>query len=106
MVWWRSVDLDHVHVVLSTAAARRIHLRSPAERETIGSVTGRYAYCRVGFDTFVPSNHSLQCLEADCGPITIFSDPIAASGHRGRPLLYALDDWAAAATVVQLHFAT
>ena len=106
MVWWRSVDLDYLHVVLSTVAARRILVRSRAELETIGSVAGRNACCRVGLDSFLPSNHSLGCLEADCGPITIFADSTATSSDRGRPLLHTLDDGAVAAALVQLHFAS
>ena len=105
MVWWRSVHLDDVHAILSTTPVGWILVRSLAELKTISSVTGRNAYSHFVFDSFVPSNYALQCLEAYIGAITIFSDSIAAAGHRGRPLLYALDDWAAAAALVQLHFA-
>lgn len=31
MVWRRSVDLDHVHVILSASAARRLYVRASAD---------------------------------------------------------------------------
>lgn len=106
MVWRRSVDLDHVHVVLSASAACRLCVLAFAERETNRSVTGRDTYRHVGSIAFVSSDHSFQCLETDCRPITFLADSVAAIGDRGRPLLYALNDRAVAATVVQLHFAS
>ena len=98
--------MDHVYVVLSASAARRLYVRASVEHETDVSVTGRNAYRHVGPVSFVPSDHSFQRVETNCKPITFLTDSVAAIGDRGRPLPYALYDRAVAATLVQLHFAS